>query len=70
MLELYGRSGTLQREFAPHRDANLSPGRVIARHRGLWMLATEAGEIAAEITGRLGRDALAADLPAVGDWTA
>ncbi|MGH7017440.1 MAG: ribosome small subunit-dependent GTPase A [Caulobacteraceae bacterium] len=70
MLELYGWSGTLQREFAPHRDANLSPGRVIARHRGLWMLATEAGEIAAEITGRLGRDALAADLPAVGDWTA
>lgn len=45
------------------------PGRVAAEHRGFFVVYTEAGEVWAEITGRLRRDAAGRmDLPAVGDW--
>jgi ribosome biogenesis GTPase / thiamine phosphate phosphatase len=70
LLETYGWSDALQRAFATHAAAGLVPGRVIVQQRGLYGLATEAGEVRAEISGKLARDAEAGGYPAAGDWVA
>jgi ribosome biogenesis GTPase len=70
LLETYGWSDELQRDFAPHAAAALIPGRVVAQHRGAYSLIIAAGEVRAEISGRLARDALPGGYPAVGDWVA
>ena len=54
--------------FGPSGAAGLAPGRVIAQHRGHWLLATESGESLASLTGRFRHLAEDGDLPAVGDW--
>jgi ribosome biogenesis GTPase / thiamine phosphate phosphatase len=57
------------RRLAPGRE--LIPGRVIVEHRGVYVVATEAGEITASVAGRLRhRVASPADFPSVGDWVA
>jgi ribosome biogenesis GTPase len=57
--------------FAPYAVDGLVPGRVAVQHRGAYVVHTEAGELPAEVTGRLRHEAAgAADLPAVGDWVA
>ena len=70
MLTSYGWSETLQGQFAPHAAEGLIPGRVIVQQRGLYGLATQAGEGRAEISGKLARDAEAGGYPAAGDWVA
>jgi len=70
LLKTYGWSDDLQRNFAPHAAAGLIAGRVIVQQRGLYGLATLAGEARAEISGKLARDAVAGGYPAVGDWVA
>src|SRR5207245_3636147 len=57
--------------FAPYAADGLVPGRVTVQHRGAYVVHTEAGELPAEVTGRLSHEAAgAADLPAVGAWVA
>ncbi len=47
------------------------PGRVTAEHRGMYRVATEAGEVSAEVSGRMMHAAVSRlDYPAVGDWVA
>lgn len=70
MLEAYGWSDALQQHFAPRAAEGLIAGRVILQQRGLYGLITELGELRAEISGRLARDALAGGYPAAGDWVA
>ena len=70
MLETYGWSDALQQSFAPHAAEGLVAGRVILQQRGLYGLITEIGELKAEISGRLARDAEAGGYPAAGDWVA
>jgi ribosome biogenesis GTPase len=70
LLEDYGWSEWLQRQFAPFAAQQLMPGRVTAQHRDRLDLITEAGEISAEIAGRLAFEARAGVLPCVGDWVA
>jgi ribosome biogenesis GTPase / thiamine phosphate phosphatase len=58
-------------EFAELGDRTLVPGRIVLQQRGRYTIATEGGEIAAELTGKLRKDAVsAAALPCVGDWVA
>jgi len=57
--------------FRPHREAGLTPGRVVVQHRGEWDVFTEEGEVRARVPGRLRHEAAStADLPVVGDWVA
>ena len=70
MLETYGWSDVLRQDFAPHAAAGLIAGRVAAQHRGQWRLVTAAGEVRAEISGRLARDAVRGGYPVTGDWVA
>jgi ribosome biogenesis GTPase len=70
LLTSYGWSDALQEDFAPHAAAGLMAGRVVVQRRGLYDLVTQTGEIRAQISGRLARDAEAGGYPAVGDWVA
>lgn len=57
-----------ERVFAPFALSGLAPARVVAQHRGRWILAGECGEVGAVPTGRLRRESEEGQLPAVGDW--
>jgi len=70
LLDTYGWSDALRRDFAPHAANGLIAGRVILQQRGLYGLATQLGELRAEISGKLARDAEAGGYPAAGDWVA
>jgi ribosome biogenesis GTPase / thiamine phosphate phosphatase len=57
--------------FEPYTHDGFIPARVAVQHRGAYVVMTQAGEIAAELSGRLRHDASAlAELPAPGDWVA
>jgi ribosome biogenesis GTPase / thiamine phosphate phosphatase len=69
-LSALGWDASFAEAFAPFGD-ELLPARVVAEHRGRYLLAGAAGDVAAVLTGRLRHEANArAELPAVGDWVA
>ncbi|MBC7769667.1 MAG: ribosome small subunit-dependent GTPase A [Phycisphaerales bacterium] len=70
MINDFGWSDALQAAFAPHVAAGLTPARVVAHHRGLWRLVTDAGECAGRMSGRFAAEAAQGDHPVVGDWLA
>lgn len=70
MLDTYGWSETLQRQFTDHAARGLLPGRVIVQQRGLYRLATPQGEVLAELSGKFLHEALIGDHPVAGDWVA
>lgn len=52
-------------------SADLQPGRVLAEHRGGYVVAGPAGDTDAVVSGRFRHEAHGAeDYPAVGDWVA
>ena len=54
--------------FEPFAADGRFPARVVAQHRGRWLLAGERHEWSAALTGRLRHEAREGGLPAVGDW--
>ncbi len=70
MLDTYGWSETLQRQFTDHAAHGFAPGRVIVQQRGLYRLATPQGEVSAELSGKFLHEALSGDHPVAGDWVA
>jgi len=67
-MESWGWDEKWAAAFAPLNGGDLWPARVIAQHRGAWMVASETGEVSASLTGRFRHEAFDGDLPAVGDW--
>src|SRR5204863_2687310 len=58
-------------ELSPVPTAGLAPARVVAQHRGAYVVHDADGEAWAEVAGRLRHAAASpADFPAVGDWVA
>jgi ribosome biogenesis GTPase len=70
LIEQYGWSDLLAQAFASHARVGLSPGRIVVQHRDSYLVATDAGELQAKVSGRLLHEAMEAGLPAVGDWVA
>jgi len=70
LIEQYGWSDALGHDFAPHAAQGLSPGRVTVQQRGLYIVATDFGELNAQLSGRLVHEAEEGGYPAVGDWVA
>jgi ribosome biogenesis GTPase / thiamine phosphate phosphatase len=70
LLDQYGWSDALSQDFQPYADQGLSPGRVIVQQRGLYRIATDAGEHVAELSGRFAREAEAGGYAVAGDWVA
>ncbi len=56
--------------FARLAGDDLWPARVVAQHRGAWLLVGEGGERTASPTGKLRREAGDDSYPTVGDWVA
>ena len=70
-LEQLGWNDELTAAFEPHLDQGLVPGRIAVQQRGAYGVLGEAGELRADVAGRVRHDAATdADLPVVGDWVA
>lgn len=70
-LALLGWDETFSSAFAPYSESGLTAGRVILQHNHIYTIASQAGEIRAQVSGRLRHEIASADeLPAVGDWVA
>ncbi|MFI5360410.1 MAG: ribosome small subunit-dependent GTPase A [Elusimicrobiota bacterium] len=68
-LEEWGWNESWAADFAAAPCRGLLPARVVLEQRGLFGVATAAGERSARLPGALRhRTAARADLPAVGDW--
>ena len=70
MIIDHGWGKGLQRDFEPFAARGLAPARVIAQHRGLYRLATDAGETDGRLSGRFHHAAGDGEHPVVGDWVA
>lgn len=70
-LAALGWDADFAREFAPHRAQGRVPARVVAEHRGRYVVDDGGGERPATLAGRLRHHVRAREhLPAVGDWAA
>jgi ribosome biogenesis GTPase len=70
-LSEFGWDEELAGRFAPWAERGFAPARVVRQHRDLSTLVTDAGELAAEVSGRFRHGARGpADFPVVGDWAA
>lgn len=70
-LESLGWDDDRNESFIEHAAAGLLPGRVATQHKGSYVVLAEAGELTAEVAGRMRYDAAGStDLPVVGDWVA
>ncbi|ALL13217.1 ribosome small subunit-dependent GTPase A [Caulobacter henricii] len=70
MIDHYGWSDALARDFEPHARAGYRPGRVIVQRRSAFGVATDQGELRAKPSGRLLHEAGEGGVPVVGDWVA
>jgi ribosome biogenesis GTPase len=70
-LRTFGWSEHFAAAFEPYRASGLVPGRVVLEHNHFLRVRTEAGELLAEVAGKLKHEAASrTELPAVGDWVA
>lgn len=68
-LEAWGWTAREEALFRPHTQVGRLPGRVLAEHRGSYVVATDRGELSAAVSGRFRYDAASTqDYPTVGDW--
>jgi len=70
-LESLGWKSTFAESFESFQQLHYQPGRVSIEHRREYVVHTLAGEVTAELSGRIRHQSQSpADLPAVGDWVA
>jgi ribosome biogenesis GTPase len=68
-LVALGWNQSLEDNFKPHLEDGLLPARVVAQHRGSYVVMGPSGELSARSSGKLHYAASAGGvLPAVGDW--
>jgi ribosome biogenesis GTPase len=67
-LDAWGWDELWAATFTASAPDGLVPARVIAQHRGRWLLAGESGEFPGIVTGKFRHEAMTGELPAVGDW--
>ena len=68
-LRTYGWNAHFEQAFGALGAEGLEPARIIEEQRGMYRIVASAGELRAEIAGRL-RQLGTGDQPAVGDWVA
>jgi ribosome biogenesis GTPase len=70
-LASLGFSSFFESAFVTHAADGLEPARVAVEHRSEYVLCTEAGELHAELAGRLRHESVVREArPVVGDWVA
>lgn len=65
-----GWTDELEAAFTPHAARGFEPARVVAEHRGGYLVRGERDERLAHPRGKLRDDELFGGMPAVGDWVA
>jgi ribosome biogenesis GTPase len=71
LLSQFGWDSFFASHFQPFADQGFHAGRVILEYNNFHRVVTDAGEMLAEVAGRLKHEAASReDLPAVGDWVA
>ena len=69
-LSMLGWNPVFHAAFVPYASAGLVPGRVLQQFNHLYTVAIEAGDLRAQLSGRLRHQAAPAGLPVTGDWVA
>jgi ribosome biogenesis GTPase len=69
-LVTLGWTDELEAAFTPHAERGFEPARVVAEHRGGYLVRGERDERLAHPRGKLRDDELFGGMPAVGDWVA
>jgi ribosome biogenesis GTPase len=69
-LSLLGWNPRFAAAFAPYASAGLVPGRVLQQFNHIYTVATETGEMRAQLSGRLRYEVASQQLPVTGDWVA
>ena len=70
LIDQYGWNDAFSQDFAPHAARGHTPGRVTVQQRSLYTVASDLGELQAQLSGRFAHDATEGGYPAVGDWVA
>ena len=70
MIERYGWSDELQRQFEPYAASGLAPGRVVIQQRGRFAVVAKCGELSATLSGKFAHEAEEGAYPVAGDWVA
>jgi ribosome biogenesis GTPase / thiamine phosphate phosphatase len=68
LIEQYGWTDRLARDFELHAQAGLVPARVVVQHRDSYLVVGDQGELRARASGRLLNEADELSRPTVGDW--
>ncbi len=69
-LAVLGWTDELEAAFTNHAERGFEPARVVAEHRGGYLVRGERDERLAHPRGKLRDDELFGGMPAVGDWVA
>ena len=69
-LAVLGWSDELEAAFTPYAERGFRAGRVVAEHRGGYLVRSELDERLAHPRGKLRDEELFGGMPAVGDWVA
>jgi ribosome biogenesis GTPase / thiamine phosphate phosphatase len=69
-LAALGWSDELEAAFTTHAERGFEPARIVAEHRGGYVVRGERDERLAHPRGRLRDDEIWGGMPAVGDWVA
>jgi ribosome biogenesis GTPase / thiamine phosphate phosphatase len=68
-LENLGWNSFFQNHFKPYLNSGYKPARVIARHKGNYVIRTEKGDFTSKLSGKFMYHAgVKKDYPVVGDW--
>jgi len=71
ILEQLGWQSFFKEAFRPYEERGLLPARIARVDRGQYLTISEAGQLPAQLAGKLHFTAASrADFPAVGDWVA
>ena len=70
LLASYGWNEQRRQSFQQFAATGLEPARIIIQHRNGYGLITGAGEVSAQLSGRLARESQIGTFPVVGDWVA
>lgn len=69
-LAALGWTDELEAAFTTHAERGFEPARVVAEHRGGYLVSGERDERLAHARGRLRDREILGEMPAVGDWVA
>ena len=69
-LEELGWNGFFEANFNDLELSDVVPGRVVTIEKDVCQVVTEAGELAAQVSGKFRYEARGDNFPAIGDWLA